>query len=268
MPLSLKPISSLADEPRLLRFSLRRDFELHPFQEMVIDSDKVVIRAIQQGIRLKMILAEKKYYDQFGEILKEANNCVFYCAENKVLKSIVGHQIHQGIIAIAELPKFSTLEELESPILVFNRLSDASNVGGLLRNAHAFGFKSIIFEENSCSPYNRRSIRVSMGSCFALKIHRSEDLKGSLIAIKNKGVQILASGLWPDSKALQDVAKDLAPNCAKALIIGNEDLGVDDEIAQQAHYRIKIPIIDTINSLNAASAGAVLCYELTRNNLF
>ena len=245
-------------DPRLVKFSYRRESQLRPHNEMMIDSEKVVYRAMQNGIHIKQILATEKHYRKHFDMFAQLPpSTVKYIASQKMMEEIVGHRIHQGMMALADRPAFAPLEELGSKILCVNKSTDSSNVGAMMRNAHALNYDSVIFDDDACHPYVRRAVRVSMGSVFNLKIHQSQSLPETLGYLKQQGYQIISAGLWRDAVSLSR-AEFREKN---VVIIGNEDKGVEDKILKISDLKVKIDLAPTVDSLNAACASAILLYE-------
>lgn len=256
-PLNIIPVDTISDD-RLVKFSYRREAQLRPSNEMVIDSEKVVCRAIQNGARICQILASQNYYTKYEKLFTELpDSTLLYVATPEMMHDIVGHRIHQGMMAIAERPSLVSLDQLGDKILCINRSTDASNVGAMMRNAHALNYDSVIFDVDACHPYARRAVRVSMGSVFSLRVHQSLSLTESLLHLRQKGYQIISTGLWDDAVSLSQTKFSKR----NVLVIGNEDKGVDRSIYELSDLKVKIDLAPTVNSLNAACASAIMMYE-------
>ncbi|MBS1847420.1 MAG: RNA methyltransferase, partial [Actinobacteria bacterium] len=55
---------------------------------------------------------------------------------------------------------------------------------------------------------------------------------------------------------------DLSGPCA--VLVGNEAHGLDPELAALADIRVRIPMVGPAESLNAAMAGTLVCFEVLR----
>jgi tRNA G18 (ribose-2'-O)-methylase SpoU len=250
----LTEIKSL-NEPCVEPYTLARDRMLSG-EEMIVDSEKVVLRAIEAGIKFRSIFATKKYFERHEELFAKLN-CKMYFTQHKLMEEIVGHRIHQGLMALCDRPKDTPLEFLGDRIVVLDGVQDVQNVGSIVRSAHAFGVDSMIVHERGCSPFGRRSVRVSMGSVFSLKINHSEDIAGDLFDLKElHGYQVIEAAKRPHA-VLTTEAKFSEKSI---LIIGNEDTGLSAEVQEVCDMTVQIPISPTIDSLNAANAASVLLY--------
>ena len=244
------------DDERVASFKLRPPRRISEGDEIVIDSEKVVLRAIAAGLRIKSILGTKSYYDRHYDLVSGLG-CTLFCLEKKLMESIVGHRIHQGIQAVAERPKDTELADLGPKILVLDRLLDIQNVGAIIRSCHAFGVDSVMVHPTGCSPFGRRAIRVSMGSIFQMKIFHSQDFAADLQWLKDEGgYQIVATANSSDAVSVRDAEF----SSRGVMVIGNEDKGIGEFISSFSDLKVKIPVEETIDSLNAACAAAVLLF--------
>jgi tRNA G18 (ribose-2'-O)-methylase SpoU len=251
---NLIEVNDLGDE-RVASYRLRRQ-RIPVGDEMVIDSEKVVARALQSDIKIKSILGTKEYFTKHAGLMAGLD-CQLYCVEHKLLETIVGHRIHQGIMAVAERPVDTPLTKLGSRIVVLNRVLDIQNVGAIVRSCHAFGVRSVLVDGKGCSPYGRRAIRVSMGSIFKMNVLHSPDIVADLEWLKAQDYQIIEAA---------NSSKAVPINMAKfreksVMIIGNEDSGVTEGVQNLCDLTVKIPVEESIDSLNAACAASVLLYS-------
>ena len=251
------PIEDIND-PRVAKFALRRDVQLRPFEEMVVDSEKVVQRAIKRGIVMRAVLATESHYKRNWDLLSRLPNCELFQASTQMMQQIVGHRIHQGIMALADRPEQPPLASLSGNLVFMDHITDTQNVGAIIRCCHAFGYGGVILNGNSCSPFVRRSIRVSMGSVFCVPVHHGADRLELAQSLKDRGYLLVAAGRWETSKAIADIELD-RPYC---LIIGNEDQGVHPDLLAMCDLQVEIDLAPGIDSLNAAVAAGVLLHGL------
>lgn len=247
------------DDLRLKPFQQVRDSLLKQNQEILIDSSKVVSRYLKLGLPLKTLIATENFIHAHRDLLKSYPEADILAANRKVLESIVGHKIHSGVTALGHRPFDIPLQDLDDHIVFLNGVNNSENVGTIARNALAFGAKSIIADPLSCSPYVRRSIRVSMGSVFKCKVHHCSDTLAALKELKSLGYYIFAASYSDRSK---DVRSIVAPK-KSVLIIGCEGDGLQDEVEAFADQCIHISMQDGIDSLNAAVASGILLHHFS-----
>jgi tRNA(Leu) C34 or U34 (ribose-2'-O)-methylase TrmL len=143
-------------------------------------------------------------------------------------------------------------------ILVAAGLQDPGNLGTLVRSAEAFGVAGVLTTPGTVSGWNQKALRASAGSVFRLPVVAVG--VAELAALKQRGVRLLAAVGSGDAVAAQEV--DFSGSCA--LMIGNEGVGLSDELLELADERVTIPCPGRVESLNAAIAGSLLLYEASR----
>ena len=107
--------------------------------------------------------------------------------------------------------------------------------------------------------YSPKIVRATAGSLFRMPVYAADSPDEAVEILEAAGKKILATGFDTDPYYYDvDMKKDTG------LIIGNEGNGISDELMQQAHKIIKIPMDGEIDSLNAAVAAGILMYEAVR----
>ena len=250
-------VSSL-NENIMSLFREQRDHKLKSMTKMLVDSGKVVKRLLRNSGNIDAVICTKNFFETNQSLIEEANIGELCILEDNETKDIVGHRIHQGVMALADRPQDVKLDELGNKILILNGVNNAENVGAICRSALAFGVDSIVIDSNSCSPFVRRAIRVSMGSVFKMKFMHTDNLKDLLEDLYKDSYSIVSAS--NDEGAMK--LKDVDFNKKTALVLGNEGDGVDEVIKNLSDYVVKIPINREVDSLNVAVASSILLYEL------
>jgi tRNA G18 (ribose-2'-O)-methylase SpoU len=243
--------------PALAKFASRRETEVEPFNEIVIDSERVIERAVQQGVVIKSVIMTPESLAAQKSWVEQLPGAKVYVARRQLIETFVGQRVHQCMIAIAERPTSALLQDVGPRCVYLNEINDTQNVGAIIRNAHAFNVRSIICDDRTCSPYARRSIRVSMGSVFWTKNIRVGEPAACLRELRNRGYAIVAAYLDRDTIDLEDY---VVPEKA-VLVIGNEYSGIAQDILKECTVKVKIPIDRSIDSLNAACASAIFLHH-------
>ena len=161
-----------------------------------------------------------------------------------------------GVAAVVKIPKSLDISELSAEkAIVLDGVSDAGNVGAILRTAVAAGYKQAVFL-NAADPYSPKAVRASMSAIF--KIEPIFCDKRSFLCSKNISLY--------DIIVLDMGGEDIfsfRPERKIALIVGNEAHGVSPEI-KSAGRKISIPM-ENMESLNAAVSAGVAMYVLGKN---
>ena len=144
-------------------------------------------------------------------------------------------------------------------IAIIDGVVDTTNIGAIFRSAAALGVEAILLTPTSCRPFNRRSIRVSMGSVFLVPWTW---LRTPLASLHAYGYKLAAMALKSNSVALDD--KHLIAEPKLAIVLGTEGDGLSDTAIAEADYVVRIPMSHQVDSLNVAAASAVAFWQLCR----
>jgi len=234
----------------------------------VIEGDKVVARFLASSFELVSILLTNTWFDIYKDNLSRRKETVnVYIADTKMIRSIVGFNYHQGIIAIATIPPDRSLDNvvndgMNSPLLVaLDRLESAENTGAIVRNCAACGVGALIVGETSADPWLRRAIRNSMGTVFKLPVIKSKSLTDTLRVLRDiYHYKIYGAALDNNSISLECV--DFTGNTC--LVFGNEGAGLSDSVLDLCDATIRIPMASGVDSFNVACASAIMTYEAGR----
>ncbi len=234
----------------------------------VAEGEKVVRRLLDSSLQVVSLLLTPEWYDQLGgeRIIELRDGAKIYVAEKRVLETIVGYNLHQGIMAVGKIPGQQPLDRViagapkPSLLVALDGLVNAENVGVVVRNCVAFGVHAIIVGETSSSPYLRRAVRNSMGAVFRLPIVQSDHLATSLSELRERH-QMNIVAAHPHERATIHAA-DLKGDCC--VVFGNEGGGISEEVLARCSERVGIPMMNGTDSLNVASASAVFLYEVSR----
>ena len=243
---------------RIKEFMCLKDKALALDEKIVVESEKVVLKLLKSNTVVHKLLITKEFLERNKEFISLSEDSIFV-VEKSIMEKVVGHNLHHGIMALADRPSYVDLIELGEKVLILNGLSSPENVGTIVRTCAAFNINSIIIDSRTCSPYIRRCIRVSMGNIFQVKVHKSQNLISTLKTMQQSGYDIC-------STANQDGALDL-PHFSfskkSAVIIGSEGHGIQSDILEQSNKVLRIPVNDQVAHLNAACSCSIFLYHLS-----
>lgn len=237
----LLTIESLLD-PKLQPFLTLKALKTH----FIAESEEVVKHLLASNLEVEAMLLLPKYKHLAPK------GAPVYLADEKLLKSIVGYKMHQGIMALVKVPKNTPLEELEAPIVALDGLANSENVGAIIRNAVAFGVRSILLSPTCSPPYLRRSVKVSRGAIFYAKIHVAACF---LTALKSFNLPLI--GLDPKGTISEKLPKQAV------YIFGSEGKGLSLDVSNALLKKVAIPIDPVIDSLNVAATSAIVLSKLS-----
>jgi tRNA G18 (ribose-2'-O)-methylase SpoU len=139
-------------------------------------------------------------------------------------------------------------------------LSNAENVGAVVRNATALGAQALVVGEGCAHPYLRRAVRSSMGTIFKLPYCTTPSLASTLKFLRQQGIRCVAAHPHVDRRTLWD--SDLSKDCC--IVLGAEGDGIRPEVLEACDEAVMIPMGAGVDSLNVASAAAVFFSEAAR----
>lgn len=230
----------------------------HSEDKVVVESKNVFKKLFLSDIKIHKIFTTLEHLEFIQKNCKKIDFPI-YTASNEVLKEIVGHKIHQGMLALIDKPLYIDLDDIKGDIVVLNSLTSPENVGSIVRSCASFNIKNIIVDESCCSVFLRRCIRVSTGNIFNINVYKSKNLKEDLVSLQNKGYSVLSTANEKDAISLQDYKF----TNKTAFIIGNEGFGIDKDIMKLSNNILKIDINKEVTSLNASIAASIVLYQMS-----
>ena len=262
------PIDEL-DDPRLEDYRNVPDPVLLRKRGLFVAESRLVVRELLSHQRLvtRSVLATPAAYDSLRDLLTDrTDNLAVYVASHQFLQNIVGFNVHRGCLAIGERPAPVTDRTLPALttgqlVVVLERVSNPDNVGSIFRNAAAFGANGVLLSPGCGDPLYRKAIRTSLGATLRIPYGEVDDWPEGLTRLQELGFATMGMTLDPDAVELDAVVAD-APTPI-ALLFGTEGTGLSDEAAALLDYRVRIPIADSVDSLNVATASGIALYSLS-----
>jgi tRNA G18 (ribose-2'-O)-methylase SpoU len=267
---TVEHINSL-DLPELQPYrTMRRQMAHREEGIFVAEGEKVVRRLLESKFGVVSALMPERWRTELEPMLKERPEMVrVFIAEKELLETLTGFSMYQGLLAVGQIPTQIPLEQIltNSPrphlLVAVDALSNAENLGALVRNCAAFETQALIVGETSSSPFLRRAVRSSMGTVFQLPIVETPDLVRCLSALRERGVRCIAAHPHTDNRTLSDA--NFARDCC--IIFGSEGHGISRNVLELCDDAVAVPMPPTVDSLNVASAAAVFLYEAKRQRV-
>ena len=219
--------------------------------------------AADSEIEFGFYTAEFLKNERAEKLVEKIKTCAtLYEIPTATFEKISDTKTPQGIMLILRQKIFALEEVLQKNLIVaLDAVHDAGNLGTILRTAEAFNCGVVILED-SADIFNSKVVRASMGAIFYLPIIKMT--RGEFLgAMKNANVEILAAAL--DSTA--EIYYNHAFKEKSAVVFGSEATGVSPEILNAAQ-KIYIPMTGRAESLNVATAAAIIVSEIKRRQAF
>lgn len=173
---------------------------------------------------------------------------------------------HKSDLRDSDIPEVSVekgdgkrLEQRKLPIyLILDNLRSSFNVGAIFRSAECFGISEICLCGYTPLPYSSKVQTTSMGTAELVKWKHFEKTEEAIDYFREKGCRIFAVETAEKASLLSEVKfKDKS-----AFIMGNEALGISEDILALADEVVKIELMGWKNSLNVGVTTAIVCYEV------
>ncbi len=175
---------------------------------------------------------------------------------------------HQGVVALCAPVAYVDIEALldraaaraEPALLVLlDGVQDPQNIGSLIRTAEVAGAHGVVLPERRAGAVTAAVVRAAAGAALVLPIARVKNLAQTALRLQDAGVQVIVA--HPDTEKLVYEVDLRGPT---AIVVGGEGQGVSDLMRRRADAVVALPQAGSVESLNAAVAGAVMVYEAVR----
>lgn len=190
-------------------------------------------------------------------------------AKREVLDKMSQTRNHQGVIAAVASHEYVAIEDIlkqaedegRKPfIVVLDELKDAYNLGSVLRIADAAGCDGVIIPKHRSIGLDSVVARASAGAIEYVKVARVTNIAATLRDLKEK------HGFWvfgtaADGSNPYDKADYKG---AIAIVIGSEGDGMRDIVKKECDFLLSIPMVGSVNSLNAAVAAGIVIFEAVK----
>ncbi len=260
-----------ADDPAVHAFTRVRERDLVGREGLFLAEGEVVLRVLAGQSRYAvraLLLAEnrvEKVADVLAGLPREVEVLV---APQALMSAICGFDIHRGVLALGVRGALPTaaraLAELPpgcgATVVALAGIANHDNVGGVFRNAAAFGADLVLLDEASCDPLYRKAIRVSAGGALTVPFARAPSAGAMVGLLAQAGFDLVL--LSPGgARDIGEAARRAGRR--RAIVLGAEGPGLPAELLA-SHGGTRIEISPDFDSLNVAVASGIALFALSR----
>jgi tRNA G18 (ribose-2'-O)-methylase SpoU len=250
------------DDPADARIDAYRDIrerDLVGRDGMFVAEGKVVLEKLvaSSAYRPLSLLIAAKRLDALEPILTQLPDDVpVFAATQPVIDAVAGFPLHRGILAIGRRMENPSADALlagiagDADVLVLSAIANHDNMGGIFRNAAAFGVKAVLLDSDCCDPLYRKAIRVSVGAALLVPFAR-------LALLDRHGFPAIA--LSPAGSIL---LSDYKPGPRNAALLGAEGPGLSADLMQRT-TSVRIAMSSGFDSLNVATTSGIVAHHLS-----
>jgi len=219
------------------------------YNSFVVEGVKMVEELLLSDYEIDSIYATSNWIlDNSSVVCEEVSE--------KELSQISSLTAPNEVLAIVKQKDHQLIDLNSNLTIALDIIQDPGNLGTIIRTADWFGVRNIVCNEDSVDVYNSKVMQSTMGSFFRINIVYT-NLHQFLI--KNDDLTVYGALLEGD-----DIYSKELKSKGSVLLMGNESKGISTELIPFITDRISIPKQGGAESLNVATATAILCSEFAR----
>ena len=226
----------------------------------VAEGSTNVLDLLKSPFKLQWLFGRDAWIEKFADKLEGINTQVASGKEMEMMSHLKSPSEVLAVFKLPEQPVFN-FEQMNDYILALDNISDPGNLGTIIRTADWFGIKTILCSNETVDTYNPKVVQATMGSLARVQVHHV-DLKAVLSEIP---VDIDVYGAYLHGEPVNTIEK----RGKGVILIGSEAHGISKDFLPLITQKVTIPTFTKgksgAESLNAAAATSILCYEFRRN---
>ncbi len=253
-----------AGDPRLEAYRAVRERDLAGREGLFVAEGRVVLEKAVAAMpeAIASVLVTEARLESLAEVLAGLpSDTPVYAAGQGAMDEVVGFPIHRGILAVGRRPDrdpASLLAGMPPQALVVGLIGIANhdNMGGIFRNAAAFGAAAVLLDDTCCDPLYRKAIRVSVGAALTVPFARAGDATALTASLARAGFETLALSPRGDVELA-----DLRGGPKVAALFGAEGPGLPEAVLADAQA-VRIAMAGGFDSLNVATTSGIVLHHL------
>jgi TrmH family RNA methyltransferase len=253
----------LSKDNKLVKLAIKLKQKKYREEEgkFIIEGVRFVEEGIKEGAAEYVLYSSKLHETRGSErILKSSGE--IYEVPPEVINELSDTENPQGVVAVVKKKNWNAGDIKNDFVLIADGIQDPGNMGTIIRTCDAAGVGGVAVIKGTVDIYNPKVLRSTMGSIFHIPILMYNDFQSLAVELKSQGYNIYAASL-----DTENFVYDCDFREKTAFVIGNEANGIPGEHMEKCTHKIKIPILGSAESLNAAIAGAVVIYEAVRQRM-
>lgn len=234
---------------------------------LFVAEGRLVVRRVIEDSRYtvhSVLLSEAAYRGLADVLSRLPRDTPVHVRPAAEFQTITGVDFHRGCLALVCRPADRSIESvlrLGPRLVMLEDVTNADNVGGVFRNAAAFGAGAVVLSPTCCDPLYRKAIRTSVGTVLRVPFARAGDWPAALARVRAEGFLLAALTPREPAEALDGFAERTRRKRV-ALVIGSENAGVSEIVEAQVDARVRIPMVNGVDSLNLAVASAIALHAI------
>lgn len=237
----------------------------------MLEGRNPVLEAIKSGRPInKLLVARGEREGSINYIIAHAREkgIVVQEVDRSKLDSITTTYSHQGVIAFVSVKEYVEVDDIldiarqkgEQPfILILDEITDAHNLGSILRTADAAGVHGVIIPKRRAIGLTAAVAKASAGAVEYVPVARVTNIAQTIDYLKKRNIWVAGTDSSGEKSFFRSDLKG-----PLALVIGSEGEGMGKLVREKCDFVVNIPMKGRISSLNASVAAAVVMYEVLK----
>ena len=223
----------------------------------IVEGVRLLEEAVNINWTIRFILYDRFLSKRGKKLLENSakKGIIIEEVDSALLNALSDTENSPGILAVLNESQL-TMPAISDFLLILDQIRDPGNLGTLLRTASAAGVDMVILAPKTADAFSPKVLRAGMGAHFRIPI-----IVADWQEIENlvRGLTVLLAEMAGDV-----IYTEASLKHACALIIGGEAEGASKSARALAKMRVRIPMSNKTESLNAAIAGAIIIFEMVR----
>ena len=253
-----------AGDPRLEAYRAVRERDLAGRDGLFVAEGRVVLEkavAVMPDAIASVLVAEHRLASLTEVLAGLPAGTPVYAAGQAAMDEVVGFPIHRGILAVGRRPARDASDLIASLpagalVVALVGIANHDNMGGIFRNAAAFGADAVLLDETCCDPLYRKAIRVSVGAALTIPFARVGEATGLIATLDGAGFETVALSPRGGTEL-----GDLRPASRVAALFGAEGPGLPETILARTRA-VRIAMAGDFDSLNVATTSGIVLHHL------
>jgi len=251
-------------DPRIAEYRDIRERDLVGRRDLFIAEGEVVLATLIASRRhrpLSLLLDERRVASLAPLLDRLEADVPVFVVDRTVMEAIAGFPLHRGILALGRRAAPVSVDDLlarltpRAVVVAALGIANHDNVGGIFRNAAAFGAEAVLLDEICCDPFYRKAIRVSVGHALTVPQARFAPGEDPVATLRRHGFEVLALGPGARERLV-----DVKRVGRTAIVLGTEGPGLAADVLARARA-VAIPMAPGVDSLNVAATSAIALHH-------
>jgi 23S rRNA (guanosine2251-2'-O)-methyltransferase len=187
--------------------------------------------------------------------------------EQQKLDYLASNANHQGIVAMAAMKEYSTVDDMlalaeernEKPLIVIcDSIEDPHNLGAIIRCAECAGAHGIVIPKRRSVGITPTVYKSSAGAIEHMRVAKVTNLSATIDELKERGLWFYCADMGGEAYYSTDMKG------AVGLVLGSEGFGVSRLVKEKCDFVVSIPLYGSVNSMNVSCAAAVIMAEIAK----